>query len=64
MIMISSGSTASDSVRMSAMTKPSFPVREESRSTSWTDDHVTTLIAKEMTGIFYTAAAKFVAAPP
>jgi len=65
MIMISSSSTTFASVRMFAMIKQSFPNREESRSTSWTSAHIlTTLIVKEMTGIFCTAATKFVAALP
>ena len=64
MIMISSSSTIFAYVRTFVVIKQSFPDREESMSISWTSAHIlTTLTVRIMTGVFYTAAAKFVAAP-
>jgi len=64
--MISSSNPALDSAKMSAKTKLNSLRREVNKSTSWTEaismmrkPTVTTVI-----GIFPTAAAKFVAAPP
>jgi len=64
--MISSSSTASDSVKMFAEIKLSFLRREVNKSLSWITaiSMMRNLTVTTVIGTFPVAAAKFVAAPP